>query len=242
MANQTERVLVQLRDLILKGKFVPGARLAEIPIAQQLNASRTPVRLALIELEKEGLVEAIPSGGYVMRQFGRREADDAIAVRAHLEGLAARLIAEQGMSRALEGAFRDCLLAGDRVLQGSTLDVDGYAGYIAMNDKFHRLLIEGAGNAALARAIEFTSRLPLAAPSAMLPMQASTGEGRTALLFTHRQHHDLVDAMARGQGVRAQALAEEHANTAKQNLQRALDQPEALRNAVPALRLMRERS
>jgi GntR family transcriptional regulator, vanillate catabolism transcriptional regulator len=114
--------------------------------------------------------------------------------------------------------------------------------YIAMNDRFHSLLVKGADNAALARTIDLASRLPLAAPSAMLPMQASTGEGRTALLFTHRQHHHLVDAMVRGQGVRAQALAEEHANTAKHNLQHALEQPEALRDAMPALRLMTERS
>jgi hypothetical protein len=48
--------------------------------------------------------------------------------------------------------------------------------------------------------------------------------------------------MVRGQSVRAQALAEEHANTAKHNVQHALEQPEALRDAMPALRLMTERS
>jgi GntR family transcriptional regulator of vanillate catabolism len=42
MDSQQNRVLVQLRDLILKGEFVPGERLAEIPLAEKLGASRTP--------------------------------------------------------------------------------------------------------------------------------------------------------------------------------------------------------
>lgn len=56
MDSQQSRVLVQLRDMILKGEFVPGERLAEIPLAEKLEASRTPVRLALASLEHEGLI------------------------------------------------------------------------------------------------------------------------------------------------------------------------------------------
>ena len=44
MAPQLTRVLVQLRDSILKGEFSPGERLAEIPLAEKLGASRSPVR------------------------------------------------------------------------------------------------------------------------------------------------------------------------------------------------------
>jgi GntR family transcriptional regulator of vanillate catabolism len=47
MTSLQTQVLVQLRDLILKGEFSPGERLAEIPLAEKLNASRTPVRAAL---------------------------------------------------------------------------------------------------------------------------------------------------------------------------------------------------
>src|SRR5437667_10413158 len=68
MESQQSRVLVQLRDLILKGEFAPGERLAELTLAEKLGASRTPVRLALASLEQEGLVEPSPARGYVMRQ------------------------------------------------------------------------------------------------------------------------------------------------------------------------------
>ena len=44
MESQQERVLVYLRDLILKGEFAPGERLGEVALAERLKASRTPVR------------------------------------------------------------------------------------------------------------------------------------------------------------------------------------------------------
>ena len=48
-----ETVLMQLRDLILRGEFEPGQRLAEQQLAERLGASRTPVRAALGTLEQE---------------------------------------------------------------------------------------------------------------------------------------------------------------------------------------------
>src|SRR5690606_15406005 len=75
-----ETVLMQLRDLILRGEFEPGRRLAEQQLAERLGASRTPVRAALVTLEQEGLVQVNETGGYVVRQFTAQEVADAIAV------------------------------------------------------------------------------------------------------------------------------------------------------------------
>ncbi len=238
MASQQARVLVQLRDLILKGEFAPGERLAEIPISQKLGASRTPVRLAFTALEQEGLVEPSPTGGYLIRRFTAQEIADAIAVRGHLEGMAARLVAERGMGRRLLLRFQDCLQEGDRVLNKRGLDYDDCAGYIEMNDRFHQLVIEGAGNAALARAVDLNNRLPFAAPSATLPMQqASSEEGHEWLRHTHRQHHSLVQAMENREGTRAQALAEEHVQVARMNMTYALERPAAAAE-IPGFKLL----
>jgi GntR family transcriptional regulator of vanillate catabolism len=238
MASQQARVLVQLRDLILKGEFAPGERLAEIPIAQKLGASRTPVRLAFTSLEQEGLVEPSPTGGYLIKRFTSQEIADAIAVRGHLEGMAARLIAEHGLTRQLLQRLQDCLQEGDRVLSRHSLDYDESAGYIEMNDRFHRLIVDGAGNAALARAIDLNNGLPFAAPSATLPMQQTSGEeGHEWLRHAHRQHHSLVQAMEHREGTRAQWLAEEHDQIARMNMAFALERPEALK-LMPAIKLV----
>lgn len=236
--TQQTRVLVQLRDLVLSGTFAPGERLAEIALAERLEASRTPVRAALLTLEQEGLVEAAPGGGYLVRRFTPRAIADAIAVRGVLEGMAARLVAEHGLTRQLALDLQACLDEGDRVLSRRRLDYDGYAAYTAMNDRFHALVVAGCGNEALARAIELNARLPFAPPSAMLPMQAAFEDGAAWLQYTHRQHHMLVEAMRDGQGARAQALGEEHVQVALTNLRHALESPEASASRIPAMRLV----
>ncbi|EKS70267.1 MULTISPECIES: GntR family transcriptional regulator [Burkholderiaceae] len=240
MESQQERVLVYLRDLILKGEFVPGERLAEVALAERLSASRTPVRLALTTLEQEGLVEQSPGGGYVMRRITANEISDAIAVRGHLEGMAARLIAEHGVPRQLANALQECLRAGDRLFEKPALGIDDYAAYTDMNNRFHKLLVEGSGNAALIRAIEVNNRLPFAAASAMLPMQSALEEGRQWLFLAHQQHHSLVKAMLKGEGTRAQAIATEHVQIAQSNLTFALERPEVFRKLAPALHLVTE--
>lgn len=235
-SNQA-RALVQLRDLILKGEFAPGERLAEIPLAARLGMSRTPVRVALASLEREGLVSPSSSGGYTMRKFTPQEIQDAIDVRGHLEGMAARLLAERGAARALLSSLRDCVRAGDALFEQPGHELD-YAAYTEMNNRFHDLVVQGCGNAALARAVEINNRLPFAPASAMLPMQSSLKEGYRWMVFAHMQHRSLVAAIERGEGSRAEAIAREHVHVAKLNLDYALERPEASASLMPALRLV----
>jgi GntR family transcriptional regulator, vanillate catabolism transcriptional regulator len=236
--NLQDKVLMQLRDLILRGDFPPGARLAEQQLAVRLNASRTPVRAALVALEQEGLVEANDTVGYVVRQFTAQEVADAIAVRGHLEGMAARLVAEHGVSRQLAAQLRACLDEGDAALVADPLAVEDYARYAAMNDRLHGLILTASGNLALQRAVALNDKLPFAPASAMLPMQGHLKLDRDWMLYAHRQHHMLVDALARGQGERAHALAVEHTEVAQFNLRQALLQRQESEKVMPAIRLV----
>jgi GntR family transcriptional regulator of vanillate catabolism len=238
MDSQQSRVLVQLRDMILKGEFVPGERLAEIPLAEKLGASRTPVRLALGSLEHEGLIEPMPGGGYQMRRFTSQEIGDAIRVRGVLEGFAARLLAEDGAPRQLLRELHECLAEGDKAVNKPTMELDDYAAYVEMNDRFHRLILEGCNNLALRRIMDFLGGQPFAAPSAMLPMQSSMEEGHEWMKQAHRTHHAMVQAIERGQGSRAQALGEEHVEIARMNLDYALERPELAAELMPGMRLV----
>ncbi len=233
-----ETVLMQLRDLILSGEFKPGLRLAEQQLAERLGSSRTPIRAALVTLEQEGLVEANETGGYVMRQFTAREVSDAIALRGHLEGMAARLVAEHGLTRQLTLDLESCLCEGDAALQANPLTVEDYARYAAMNDRFHALILEASGNRALQHAIRLNDKLPFAPASAMLPMQGALEIDRDWMLYAHRQHHMLFDALKRGEGSRAQSLAEEHTQVAQMNLRQALERRSESERAMPAMRLV----
>jgi DNA-binding GntR family transcriptional regulator len=89
------QVLHELRQSIISGRLNPGERLVERELVSMMGVSRTVVREALRQLESEGLVAIIPNKGPVVRTMTVEEARDLYAIRAVLEGLAARLFTEQ---------------------------------------------------------------------------------------------------------------------------------------------------
>ena len=74
-----------LRRAILTGELVPGERLMEIHLAQQLGVSRTPVREAIHKLELEGLVSMIPRKGAMVAEISERGLKDVLEVRRALD-------------------------------------------------------------------------------------------------------------------------------------------------------------
>jgi DNA-binding GntR family transcriptional regulator len=102
------QVLEELRGSIISAKLEPGARLVERELIGMLGVSRTVIREALRQLESEGLITIIPNKGPVVRELTVAESKDLYSIRSVLEGLAARLFAENADSaqiRQLEAAL-----------------------------------------------------------------------------------------------------------------------------------------
>ena len=137
MMSQSLRTILALRDLILSGELKAGERLSELAIVDRLGVSRTPVRTALLRLEEEGLLEAIPSGGYTVRHFSEADIFDAIETRGTLEGLAARLAAERGPSPGQIGEIRSCLRKLDLLVQHD-IGAETFSSYVELNDRTGR--------------------------------------------------------------------------------------------------------
>jgi GntR family transcriptional regulator of vanillate catabolism len=237
MTVQTS-VLMQLREAILRGQFTPGQRMVEQQIAEQFGASRTPVRAAMASLEQEGLLQSSEGQGYTVRRYTAAEVEDAIDLRGYLEGMAARIVAEHGMTRKLENELLECLDAGDALFRHGTLDLDGYLAYTEMNDRYHSAILEACGSSPLQRAVRNNEALPFAAPSAMLPMQSGIEISEEWMRYAHQQHHMLFNAIRNGQGARAQALGMEHVEVPKMNLAVALENREQAELAVPLIKLV----
>jgi GntR family transcriptional regulator of vanillate catabolism len=72
----------------------------------------------------------------------------------------------------------------------------------------------------------------------MLPMQGTLAQDRDWMLYAHRQHHMLFDALRSGQGARAQALATEHTEVAQMNMRLALERRSESEQVLPAIRLV----
>lgn len=216
MVSQQSRVTVQLREMILNGAFEPGQRITEVSLANTLGVSRTPIRYALGVIEQEGLVTGIPHRGFRVEKFSAQDIYDAIDLRGVLEGMAARLLAERGMSPELLASLHQCLVAGDRIVAKSAIDADDIADYDDMNTEFHSAIVHSAGNRALENALKQNDKIPFAAASALaMPNPQSVS---TLFRRGQAQHHDLVEALENGEGARAEALMREHALVTKKAL------------------------
>lgn len=102
------RIVDALRLAIVHGRLAPGSRLVERELIEMMGVSRTVLREALRQLESEGLIDVAPNKGAVVRALTLAEANDLYAIRAVLEGLAARLFvahADAAHKRALEAAL-----------------------------------------------------------------------------------------------------------------------------------------
>ena len=230
-----ERAYLGLRDLLLAGEIAPGERLNEVRLAERLGMSRTPIRWALIELEHSGLIQALPFGGFVARPFTPHEVESAMVLRGCLEGLAARLAAEQGIDGKTRTELRGLLADGAELVKAEALSADQQRAYAQLNERIHTAIVHASRNDALQRAIANNNRLPFAAPSAMLPLHESTPDGLFWLRTSHAQHEALVEAIETRQGTRAQALAEEHARIGRRGLERAIGKPGFLHALWPGL-------
>src|SRR5216683_3073383 len=97
-----------IREAILDGRLEPGSRLKEEELARELGISRTPVREALLILQAEGLVDAAPNRGAVVRSHDADDLEDLYQLRALLEGYAARRAAANISEAAVAGLRASC--------------------------------------------------------------------------------------------------------------------------------------
>lgn len=236
-ASQAVKAQLRLRELILSGELPSGGRIAELAIVERLGVSRTPIRAALLRLEQEGLLEALPGGGYAVRSFSEREVGDAIELRGTIEGLAARLGAERGADPEALQAARGCLTEIDAVLARPALDDEAFSRYVTLNRRFHELLRDMAGSALIARELDRVVQLPFASPSGFVVAQANSPRARDMLLVAQDQHRQVLEAIEQGEGARAESIMREHARIARRNLREAVDSQRL--HDVPGVRLIR---
>ena len=238
--SQVVKAQLKLREMILAGELPGGARIAELSIVERLGVSRTPIRAALMRLELEGLLQALPNGGYAVRTFSERDVADAIELRGTIEGMAARLAAERGVAPVVLAEARECLQRIDELLHEAALNDGDFSRYVVLNEKFHGLLGELSGSVFMGRELERVASLPFASPSAFVVVQANSPQARDMLVVAQDQHCQVLDAIENREGARAEAIMREHSRLAQRNLREAVRNPQ--HEQVPGVRLIRKRN
>jgi GntR family transcriptional regulator of vanillate catabolism len=237
-ASQVVKTLLKLRQMVLSGDLAAGGRITELAMVDKLGVSRTPVRTALMRLEQEGLLEALPHGGYAVRTLTERDVSDAIALRGQIEGLMASLAAERGAPAVAMTQARQCLVHIDSLLQAPMLSDEGFSRYVVLNKQFHLLLGDLCGSEVLSREAQRIHHLPFASPSGFVLKQANSPQARDRLVVAQDQHWQVLDAIENGESGRAQAIMCEHSRLAQRNLREVVRSPGV--SEVPGVQLIQQ--
>ena len=201
--------------MILRGEIKPGERINEPDVAGRLHVSRVPVREALRELESSGLVEARKHAGVFVRKLGAEEVRGLYELRALLDGFCGRRAAAlPGSERT---ALADALDASVARMQ-EAVDQGSVSAYYAENLRFHWLMVEAAGNAALTETYRnIVQKLHLAR---LTTLAQDTGM-RTSINW----HRDIAAAQRAGDAARCERLLAEHVLDAHQRLAAGAETP-----------------
>ncbi|MCK6453854.1 MAG: GntR family transcriptional regulator, partial [Alphaproteobacteria bacterium] len=173
-------------------------RLDERQLAQDFGISRTPVREAMAQLEREGFVRSVPRRGiYVVRKT-KREVIEMITAWAALESMAARLITENASDEEIAGLRRMFATFEDDKVEAK---LDEYS---EVNINFHQTIIQLSGNHVLIRLAE-----NLFTHMRMIRRQ-TIGEDHRATKSIH-DHMNIIHALEARDTERAEDLVRQHA-------------------------------
>lgn len=134
-----DEVYDQLVSAIMARDIGPDDRLVQEKLAAELDISRTPVREALLRLEKEGVLHQANSGGFRLANISEEETRELYQARAAIEGQAARILAVRCDAAELAELRRV-------ITESEDLDNPSTQDYFIANRTIHRAFMEAAGN------------------------------------------------------------------------------------------------
>jgi DNA-binding GntR family transcriptional regulator len=173
-------------------------RLDERQLAQDFGVSRTPVREAMAQLEREGFVRSVPRRGvYVVRKT-KQEVIELITAWAALEGMAARLITQHASGEDI-AALRKMFATFEDGKLRAHLDE-----YSEANIEFHQTIIRMSGNSVLMDLAEnlFTH---------MRMIRRKTIGEKDRVEKSIRDHMNIIEALEQRDTARAEQLVRDHA-------------------------------
>jgi len=185
-----------IRQAIIDGRLPPGHRLKEEELARELGISRTPVREALLILQTEGLLDAEPNRGAVVRSHDADDLEDLYQLRALLEGYAARRAAANISEAAVDGLWTSCERF-ESLIEGDVQEL------VKENLLFHNVILDAAKSRRVAELIRKVIELPLVYRSYIW---YSVDQRRISAHY----HRQITKALQSRDGERAELVMKEH--------------------------------
>ena len=203
--NLRDKIYLYIKEAILNHDLREGERINLDAVASETGVSKTPLREALVRLEREGFVVSVPRGGTFVREISDKEMRETYEIREALEGLAVRLAAKRMDRDKLDELAENC-----RGFERALLEKD--IRLCHQNDlRFHRILVEASGNERLAVMMETVHRYF----SILISRNPEYWSRADASLHDHLA---ILEALSRGDGDRAARILGEHIKRGKESL------------------------
>jgi DNA-binding GntR family transcriptional regulator len=212
--NLDHKVYKTLKSMILEQKLIPGTKIYQDKLAQELGISRTPLVGALKKLEQEKLITAIPRKGFFIKRFSKKEMVHIFELREVLEGLAARrasLNITNDQIQKLSNFFKGLKISDD------PKDIKTYA---KEDRRFHHFLMELGGNDLLSSILGTYS---------IITFSYLGGFQEGLVRFpkeTIHEHLALIDAISRRDPIEAEELARLHLKKSREKLVKEAEEEE----------------
>lgn len=204
-----------VREKIIDGAMRPGERIVEERVAKAVGVSRTPVREALMRLERENLV-ARSSRGLIVRSFSASEVYDIYDLRAQVESYAARLASDRISESELGELRRIQDEMVDELSSGSASDLGWSKRLAQINQSFHLVVVQAARSAPLERIMNHVVQTPVIYKAYLWYDEESKRRSSA-------DHETVLHHLAAGEGRAAEACWRRHIEFGRDALVGKLD-------------------
>ncbi len=195
-----DEVAVRLREAILQGRFSPGEQLRESVLAELLGVSRGPVREALNQLEREGLVIVRPNRSAIVASLGDRDLEEICSLHVALECLAVHYVCRRAGSAHVNEMQRIL----DAVANGPGM---GHEEAAALDIRFHDCVFQASNHR---RLLGCWSNLRAQIQIFLVGRKLDEKDMRDSLV---RGHNDILCAIRERNEQQARILVEAHLRT-----------------------------
>lgn len=198
----------RIREEILSGRLRPGWKLIENDLAERYGTSRGPVREAIRELAREGLVAEVPRRGTVVSTLTAHDLSEVYGVREALEIGACKAVIERASDEAIRSLEEPL-----RAMDGATRTGEGYMAVAEHDLAFHRRLVALAGND---RMVAINDQM--LAQTALLLRTAAESSPALRGGMDRPVHRELLEALLARDPERTRAAVEAHYRYAEERL------------------------
>lgn len=216
-----EQTYEVLRSSILSGELAPGDRLIETQLAEQLQVSRTPIREAIRQLQREELIIGDTGSGLRVASMSIEDAAQLYDCRLVLEQLAIAGACEKANSEQL-AKLEEYVLSAEALMGAEPQQLNSLQ-LLELDYRFHRLIAESSGNRWLVTLLDQVF-------DKMALLRAQTTQHNPQVLEIRQEHRQIYEAIARRQVGEATQAIQFHLTSSKvrvvqeiENLQRKSD-------------------